>query len=183
MQTEHIMKKVPFSVMPQRIKMQGMYCVDIFWRGLDNSLRMYKKNYNLQLNPDFQRGHVWNEEQHIKYIEFCISGGITGKEIYLNYPGWMRDWNETSTMLCVDGLQRLTAAQKFMHNEFKVFNKYYVENIIRLDNFSCGFKFHINDLVDKKDILQWYLEMNTGGTPHTEKEIQRVKKLLEQENS
>lgn len=37
---------------------------------------------------------------------------------------------------------------------------------------------YINDLQYEKDVLQWYIEMNEGGTPHTKEEIQRVKDLL-----
>jgi len=38
----------------------------------------------LQLNPDFQRGHVWIENQQIKYIEYILRGGKTARVIYLN---------------------------------------------------------------------------------------------------
>ena len=38
---------------------------------------------------------------------------------------------------------------------------------------------HINDLQSEKDVLQWYLEMNSGGTPHTQEELDRVKLLLQ----
>lgn len=34
-----------------------------------------------------------------------------------------------------------------------------------------------------KVVLQWYLDMNTGGTVHSEEEIARVRNLLEQEQS
>lgn len=40
--------------------------------------------------------------------------------------------------------------------------------------------FHINDLKSKKEVLQWYLDMNAGGTPHTSEEIERVKKMIEE---
>ena len=38
--------------------------------------------------------------------------------------------------------------------------------------------FHVNDLKTKKEVLQWYIEMNTGGTPHSQEEILRVKNML-----
>lgn len=47
--------------------------------------------------------------------------------------------------------------------------------------FEVDFLFSVNDLQTKAEILQWYIEMNSGGTPHTSKEIERVKKLLDQE--
>jgi len=172
-------KKVPFSVIPQRIKMQGLYRIDIFWTHLLDALQGYKKNYNLELTPAFQRGHVWSKDQQIKYIEFILGGGITGKDIYFNYPGWGNDWEPDLQMVCVDGLQRLTAATEFMRNKFQVFGKYYAENFIRLD-MRCGFKLHINDLKTEKDILQWYVEMNAGGTPHSNAEIQKVRQMINQ---
>jgi len=42
-------------------------------------------------------------------------------------------------------------------------------------------RININDLPTKKDVLQWYVEMNSNGTIHTEDEINRVKELLEKE--
>ena len=53
--------------------------------------------------------------------------------------------------VCVDGLQRITA-------------------MIRL---------HVNDLKTYPEVLQWYIEMNAGGTPHTNEEIARVQQLLD----
>ena len=36
-----------------------------------------------------------------------------------------------------------------------------------------------NNLKTKKEVLQWYIDMNTGGTLHTAEEIKRVKKLID----
>jgi len=38
----------------------------------------------------------------------------------------------------------------------------------------------VNNLKTRKEVLQWYIEFNSGGTVHTDAEIQRVKKLLEE---
>ena len=40
-------------------------------------------------------------------------------------------------------------------------------------------KVHINNLKTKKEVLTWYLEMNTGGTVHTDDELDRVRKMLD----
>lgn len=37
---------------------------------------------------------------------------------------------------------------------------------------------HVNNLKTEKEVLQWYIDMNAGGTPHTTEEIDRVKKLI-----
>ncbi len=38
----------------------------------------------------------------------------------------------------------------------------------------------MNDLRTEKEVLQWYVDMNSGGTPHTSEEIERVKRMIEQ---
>ena len=38
--------------------------------------------YGLQLDPDFQRGHVWTENQQIAYIEYLLRGGKSARVIY-----------------------------------------------------------------------------------------------------
>lgn len=35
-----------------------------------------------------------------------------------------------------------------------------------------------NDLKTEKEVLQWYIDMNAGGTQHTSDEIQRVKDMI-----
>lgn len=37
---------------------------------------------------------------------------------------------------------------------------------------------NVNDLKSEREVLQWYIDMNAGGTPHTTEEIERVKKLI-----
>lgn len=37
---------------------------------------------------------------------------------------------------------------------------------------------YINHLESKREILEWYIAMNSGGTPHNKDEIDRVKKML-----
>ena len=44
---------------------------------------------------------------------------------------------------------------------------------------SIDFIFNVNDLKTEKEVLQWYVDMNAGGTPHTSEEINRVKKMIE----
>lgn len=38
---------------------------------------------------------------------------------------------------------------------------------------------YMNHLEDQKEILEWYADMNSGGTPHTNDEIERVKKMIQ----
>lgn len=132
------------------------------------------------MNPDFQRGHVWTEEQQIRYVEYLLSGGESGRDIYFNNPSHMSQFNQPYVL--VDGLQRLTAVMKFIDNELPVFDG------LRYDDFDSRLThvdlfIHINDLRSKEEVLTWYVQMNDGGTPHTKEEIERVKCLIEKEKS
>lgn len=136
-------------------------------------------NYNLQLNPKFQRGHVWSEDQQIAYVEFLLRGGKSGRDFYFN-------WNKiTDEYVCVDGLQRTTALYKFVNEEIKVFGQYFSEfefGIVAGKTALAEFRLNVyqNHLTSKRELLEWYLDMNSGGTPHSAEEIERVKKMIEE---
>ena len=80
--------------------------------------------------------------------------------------------------VCVDGLQRITAAQRFVHNEIKVFGSYFKEFEDSVRTLQQTMILNVNDLKTEKEVLQWYVDMNAGGTPHTNEEIERVKKMI-----
>lgn len=171
-----------FSDIKQFIR-SGSYEIDVSLDFLKRTLEGWREDYGLDLNPDFQRGHVWTEEQQIAYVEFLLRGGVTAKVIYFNSPafgGNSKEGNLDDTILCVDGLQRLTACLRFLDNEIKVFGHYYneFEGSLRMMQ---GLKFNVNCLQNRKDVLEWYIQFNEGGTVHTKEEINRVKELLKAE--
>lgn len=157
------------------------YEINIGFSYIEKALEDYVENYKLDLNPDFQRGHVWTKEQQTAYMEFLLKGGKTSRVIYFNCPYYFDYTPEKydMDMVCVDGLQRLTAIRKFLNNELKVFGYYLNEfedaEIIRR---TYDIKFNINSLSTRKEVLQWYLDINTGGTIHSKEEIEKVQQLL-----
>lgn len=169
-----------FKDIPQFMRCGHWECDYSINRFVAEIERMEKKE-GLILNPDFQRGHVWSEDQQIKYVEFILQGGKTGKVVYLNHPNWISGrYTNENDFVCVDGLQRITALKRFIHNEIKIFWHYYNEfkgNLRIMHNM----KINVNDLQTRKEVLQWYIEMNEGGTPHTQSEIDKVKELLRKE--
>lgn len=64
-----------FKDIPQFTR-SGSYQVDMPINRVPNWIEAEQKEMNLQLNPNFQRGHVWTEEQQIAWIEFFLRGGI-----------------------------------------------------------------------------------------------------------
>jgi hypothetical protein len=174
-------------------------------RFLESTIKTYTTGEpvhgNLDLNPDFQRGHVWTTQQRIAFMEFFLRGGMTGRVIYLNCPNWgtfehipkggYRDF------VIVDGLQRLTTLLMFVRGQLPVFGgvyvlpagtdpepgKEYFTEPMRMMGASGNLKININNLKTKDAVLRWYLEMNEGGTPHTRAELDKVRGMLAKEKS
>ncbi len=129
----------------------------------------------LQLCPDFQRGHVWTEAQQVSFIEFILKGGRC-QPILFNHPGWQDSYK--GEFVLVDGLQRITALRKFFNNEIQAFSCFYDDfEDKRLIN-RITLTYYINNLKTRREVLKWYIELNSGGTPHTAEELKRVKHLL-----
>lgn len=169
-----------YSDLPQFTKV-GNYQVNISWNHLEDSLNhwQHEKIAGVDLSPDFQRGHVWTRDQQISYVEYKISGGPGADIIYFNCVGWMGDYR--GPFVLVDGLQRLTAALAFLHDEIPVYGYYLHDFEQPLNYLRTEFLFNVNNLKTRKEVLTWYIQMNSGGTPHSIEEIERVKELLKGE--
>lgn len=172
------MKYTNFQDIPERMK--SYYCIDVDFRNLEKTIDRFVDRYNLELNPDFQRGHVWTEEQQISYVEYLLTQPDKDSTctIIFNCPGWMNTKKWRDEMVCVDGLQRLTACLRFLRNEIPAYGTLYKDYSGYMKG---GLKVHIGAFETKKEVLQWYLELNAKGTPHTDEEIERVTQMLEQE--
>jgi hypothetical protein len=160
------------------------YHINVPWNHLKQNLDHYIKDYNLDMSPDFQRPHVWTEAQQIAYVEFMLRNPQSGKYIYFNHPGWMKSSMMDGQMLLIDGKQRITAALKFLDNEIPAYGVYYKDftgfKHIPTD---IDFEFNVMTMQTRKEILQWYIDFNSGGTIHKPSEIQKVRDLLlEEEN-
>lgn len=160
----------------------GSYAVDYPIDRLVKWIEEEQETAGLQLNPDFQRGHVWTVSQQIAYMEFLLRGGKTGRVLYFNCPSWHRPVPDGAynDYVCVDGLQRITAITRFIHNEIPAFGSYYSEFTDSPRVIEDTMRVNINDLKSKREVLQWYIDMNAGGTPHTPAEIARVQQLLQE---
>jgi len=101
--------------------------------------------------------------------------------IYFNSPSWMGDYSHP--LQCVDGLQRLTALIRFLKDEIKAFGYYYSEYEGHPSHHSMTLKVNINSLQTREEVLEWYLQFNSGGTIHSEDELNKVRKLLEEEKN
>ena len=168
-----------FQNLPKLIQ-GGNYSVNVSWRYLEEHLSslINPKSVDiaaLDIDPLFQRGHVWTKEQQIKYVEFKLAGGCGSNVVLFNCPGWMNSFK--GPFVLVDGKQRLEAVRSFMDNKITAFGYYYKDftDPLRLD---ADFIFQVNDLQSTNDVLKWYLQLNSYGTPHTEDELNKVRDMM-----
>lgn len=169
-------KHTSFKAIPKFIQ-GGNYVVNQQWKYLESWLNDAPE---ADLNPDFQRGHVWTQDKQIKYVEFILRGGKSSKDIYFNHPGWTTDFK--GEMVLVDGKQRMEAVRAFMRDEIEAFGTKYSEftdNIGIVSN--ADFIIHVNNLQTREEVLQWYLDLNSGGVVHTDDELEKVRKMLKKE--
>lgn len=171
-----------FQDIPQFTRSAG-YMVNV---GLDYLARHYARyvvEYGLDVCPDFQRGYVWKPEQKVRFMEYMLRGGLSGLDIYINAPTWRTGLfgagHPEAWCVLVDGKQRLDAALGFLNNEFPIFGgSFYRDFTDRPRITCCNFRWHVNDLTTREECLQWYLDLNTGGTIHTEDELSKVRGLI-----
>lgn len=164
------------------------YSVQVSWDFLEEQLKHYDDrscpgSLGLNLDPDFQRGHVWTEEKQIAYVEFCLQDGSYSRTLLFNHPNWMGSF--VGEMVLVDGKQRLEAVRKFVRNELPIFGGNYLKDFDDpkklLRTSGAHFVFGINSLKTRKAILEWYLQLNRGGVVHTDEEIAKVERMLKEE--
>lgn len=160
------------------------YSVDYDIYDLPRVMEKYRGYpYPLNMEPDFQRIHVWTLNQQSRYMEFLLQGGNSSRDIHFNCPGWMGN-DEHGPFELVDGKQRIGACLGFLKGSVSIFDGLYVGDFSDKPLYINGtLKFHINNLKTRKEVLQWYLDINSGGVVHTNEELAKVRKLLLKEKA
>lgn len=148
------------------------------------TLARFESSYGLDLDPEFQRGHVWDLSTKIKFVEFILRGGVP-RPILFNGPAFSGARHEAhsdlpETIVLVDGKQRLSAITDFIDNKLPVFNGHFLNDF---DNPKILLRrttiyYQVNKLQTSRELCQWYLEMNEGQVAHTAEELQKVRDMI-----
>lgn len=164
------------------------YAVDFQMHRLKPQFATYAEDYgSFEYCPDFQRGHVWTRDKQIAFIEAIAKNSISKSllTITLNCPDFEddREKGDLSGFCIIDGLQRVTAIQEFVEGKFKVFGDTVGYGDFDYSSFSykrISIRVQVFTFKWKKDLLKYYIAINSGGVVHADTEIERVKKLLEE---
>lgn len=167
------MSKPPFTYQDIPRFPHSAYEIDVQFAHIESHLADCE---GLNLEPEYQRAHVWTEAQQIAYVEYMLRGGEVSRTIIINAPQWRTHGYKSATL--VDGKQRLEALRKFMRSELPVFGGYTKNEIgghLRL--FNGRIHWRVVALNTEAEVLDLYLSINAGGTPHSEAEIAKVRKM------
>jgi len=153
----------------------------------------------LDINPNYQREHVWSKEQASFFMGHILEGGWVSPFVIRRYdslrvsPSVRADELNVYDKPCppdevVDGKQRLTAILDWYHNKIPAIlsNKdtLFLSELSKEDQryitgmsgpvFTMGYVI-LSDL----DVLKLYVRLNRGGTVHTKEEIDRVYDMID----
>lgn len=168
---------------------RSKYVVDVGFNFLESWLDGLNADYGtdgrpgLNLDPDFQRGHVWSDTQRSRYVEYILRGGNAQIELQWNHPNWDSSGatDLPVEMQIIDGKQRLEAVRKYIRGEIAVFGRYvheYAGTDFDIKRSLYRLKMNVHDMKTRKEVLQFYLDLNSGGVIHSDEEIDRVRALL-----
>jgi hypothetical protein len=132
------------------------------------------RSFDIRLDPDYQRDHVWTETQQSAFVGFVLEGG-NPPPVYLNNRYENDGFKEV-----IDGKQRLTALLRWVRNEIPATLSYgslhvYARDLDHYRSVSIPTR---EVKLTREETLRFYLLLNGGGTVHSEAELERVRALL-----
>lgn len=152
-------------------------------RGLDHGDGLVEPPWIL--DPDYQRGAVWTEQQREQYVGTLLQGGQTPLIFVQDWEGRAPQGEPGRTgwdVEVIDGQQRLRAIMAWIEGECaaelvdgrRVW--YRDTNEIDRSCLPCVKVAKVN--LPRVERLRFYLLLNTGGTVHTAEEIAQTRALL-----
>jgi len=174
--------EIPYWRSPNyHINMPWDFFVEDWAKKDKNGVHWHRGDMLVDLQPDFQRNYVWTQGQQVAYIEAMFSGSMSGREIYFNCPQWGSFGIGDDTIVCVDGQQRIGSVFAFLEDKIPLFGRLRSEYEGNMPMNRAYFNLWVNNLKTKKEVYEWYLHLNAGGTVHTKEELDKVRALIEKE--
>lgn len=155
------------------------YEINVGWHYLERHLQNWEQSSTRPcLDPDYQRVHVWTEDQQRAYVEYQLMGGEVGRTIVWNCTTWGTTYD--TPIEIVDGKQRLEAVRAFLRGDLAIFGGHRFSDWTgQPRGIQTDFLFRVCALRTREEVLRLYLNINAGGTPHSRDELDRVRDLLD----
>jgi hydrogenase maturation factor len=133
--------------------------------------------FGLNLDPEYQREHVWTIEDKISLIDSIFNNIDIGKFVYVHL-GYSGEY----IYEVLDGKQRIRAILDFYEDRFKYKGKYFSDLSNRdqdhFDGYSISYAEIQNATYEQK--LKYFLKLNTGGRIMAKEHLEKVQKMLDE---
>lgn len=168
----------PFHVRLRRVQHltpDSTYRVDIPIAGIPR----FVEQYGIDMDPDYQRGYVWTREQKRQFVGAVLQN-------HNSIPIFWFNTLSVGKAEVVDGKQRLSAILGWLNGDYDAvcpcgesfaFADADVIGERNLDMMTV-LKMHFVELT-RPDVLRFYLALNSGGTVHKPKDLNRVRRMLD----
>jgi len=141
-------------------------------------------HFGIDMDQDYQRGHVWELEDKQKLIESMFNNIDIGKVVLIH-----RDYGDEKLYEMLDGKQRLTAFIEFKERRFSYKGKFWDDlswkDQARLENYLVAvgeIRSRGSKALSKAQKYKAFLKLNTAGKPQEKCHIDYVEKLLKKES-
>lgn len=136
-------------------------------------------HFGLNLDPEYQRGYVWTQEDKEKLIDSIFGNIDIGKFCYIK-----KKYSDEYLYEVLDGKQRCRAILDYYENRFPYKGKYY-------NDLSNNDKWYFDnymisvaeiDYADKQTVLKYFLLLNTAGKVMDKEHLAKVYQMYLEEN-
>ena len=144
-------------------------------RDIYGLIHMYYK-FGLDLNPDYQRGNVWSQDDKVLLIDSIFKNIDIGKFTIIKRPFK----ENTQSYEILDGKQRVITLIEFFEDRFKYkglkFSELHWRDQNHFENYSISYSEATNLSHEQK--YRYFLNLNVSGKPVDPEHLDHVKKLL-----
>lgn len=131
--------------------------------------------FGIDMNPDYQRGHVWTEEDKVALIDSIFKGIDIGKFAFATKHD-MDFYYEI-----VDGKQRMTAIIEFYENRFRYRGKFFNELSHRDQDYIENYHVSVADIrgADRNTVMKHFVAMNSQGRVMDSAHLEKVRAMIQ----
>lgn len=135
-------------------------------------------SFGVDLEPDYQRGYVWEESDKVELIRSIFDGIEIGKFVFVSLP---YSGVRTKFYEILDGKQRLSTIKDFRESKFKFEGYFWHELSIKDRSFFENSMVSVGEVregASKEFILNQFIRLNSFGKVMDTKHLERIKKML-----
>jgi len=132
--------------------------------------------FGVDMDPEYQRDHVWDIDDKVALIDSLMKNYDLGKFLFNR-----RSYSEKGELYeIVDGKQRMTALIEFYEDRFAYKGLLFSQMSIRDQNQFRGFTVNVAEVneLNKNQLIELFIRVNTNGRIMSQEHLENVKNLL-----